>query len=678
MLIVTTTSFTHGLLDRPLKIMSLLKASVRDPSLVGRDGASARFAMIQWCIIFWRLLALLEIVILMAACPGCFFPTERALLLLALGLAHTLVFAWLRARTPVTETRTYYFFDLLACLLLMLIGGNAILIFTMSLYSTTALLARPMVRFWQALLPATALCLTFIAAVWLAPPSHYSDADVADYAVLFFFWAGAWVMGSRIIQRAAVLELDAHLEGQRRRFRRQLHDDLGNTLCGLHYKVQTLDRTVGDGKKKALGFLVQGYDRASRVLDQLLEGIDLQADCETLPDFYHKLERDFDISLDLNGDTGEPELSPQVKHEVFSIIREAVANAVKHGSRAVTIRVLRRRGNLEISVSDQGPGFDDRTLIEKQVRGSLGIKGMKERAEAIGGQLDIESIPGTGTVVRLSIRENTGLKASSNRLTSRLLDSDTYLLLVKLKTLVLILVLVQVVLLEPSMRTNPAVLLVVGLVTAENLSWYAFRSRLYAVLTHHPWLLILDALFYSLLYYVSWRAGVPLLVSEPVSMFIVISAYFLGVTRNLALSLILAAGILAASLLAPPDATLELQRYSKVITDIMDNIILAVLAGFTFLFIRNLDELRAGAVEDVLERQRVSFSASTHRDLSALIHSLKEKVSQWEKQSASRNASMELSAATIQSRSTELKTRLREILRSLEEQDGRGAARQVE
>jgi len=97
----------------------------------------------------------------------------------------------------------------------------------------------------------------------------------------------------------------------------------------------------------------------------------------------------------------ERRLEPYLEVMVFRAIQELVGNAVRH-SQASTIKVQLDMGdtNVRVSVDDNGKGFDP-SLIEE--RGNMGIKVIKERAEKLGGYLDLDSAPGKGTRITFQI-----------------------------------------------------------------------------------------------------------------------------------------------------------------------------------------------------------------------------------------------------------------------------------
>jgi two-component system sensor histidine kinase UhpB len=95
-----------------------------------------------------------------------------------------------------------------------------------------------------------------------------------------------------------------------------------------------------------------------------------------------------------------------VQHDLVRIVREAVHNAVRHAEPSrVTVRATTADGGLEVEIADDGRGFD--VAARAASPGRYGIRGMHERARRLGGGLVIESRPGAGTVVRVSLPVST-------------------------------------------------------------------------------------------------------------------------------------------------------------------------------------------------------------------------------------------------------------------------------
>lgn len=101
-----------------------------------------------------------------------------------------------------------------------------------------------------------------------------------------------------------------------------------------------------------------------------------------------------------------PRLSPVVEMTMFRVAQEALANAAKHArAKHVDITLATTREKATITITDDGTGFDTRRASTASGRWGLTI--LRERAEAIGGVLRIESSPGTGTRVVVEVIRGT-------------------------------------------------------------------------------------------------------------------------------------------------------------------------------------------------------------------------------------------------------------------------------
>ena len=86
------------------------------------------------------------------------------------------------------------------------------------------------------------------------------------------------------------------------------------------------------------------------------------------------------------------------KIALYRILSEALSNAARHGGgAAVAVRATGSDGDLLVEVADDGPGFDSRSDAGE---GHLGLAGMRERTELLGGRFELASEPGAGTRVR--------------------------------------------------------------------------------------------------------------------------------------------------------------------------------------------------------------------------------------------------------------------------------------
>jgi signal transduction histidine kinase len=109
------------------------------------------------------------------------------------------------------------------------------------------------------------------------------------------------------------------------------------------------------------------------------------------------------IRCELEQDGLSAGLSDATKTCVYRVVQEALHNCQKHAG-ATSVRVAMRQSDnqLEVEIRDDGRGFDQEARRQAQHPAGLGLLGMRERVEMLGGTLDISSAPGSGT--RLSLR----------------------------------------------------------------------------------------------------------------------------------------------------------------------------------------------------------------------------------------------------------------------------------
>ena len=107
------------------------------------------------------------------------------------------------------------------------------------------------------------------------------------------------------------------------------------------------------------------------------------------------------IDVTVESTLGERRLPSECEIAVFRIVQEALNNVVRHsGATSASVRVTRNQGTLTVEVEDDGRGLPETHSTDPM--SGVGIEGMEERAELLGGQLRIESSPGRGTLVRLT------------------------------------------------------------------------------------------------------------------------------------------------------------------------------------------------------------------------------------------------------------------------------------
>jgi signal transduction histidine kinase len=209
------------------------------------------------------------------------------------------------------------------------------------------------------------------------------------------------------LQRA---EQQHALEQERARIAQDLHDELGSTLTRLSL-LSGLIRTDKDSPEQVevhAAKLAQSADQTVRALEEIVWAVRPGSDTlQSLTDYIaHFANELFDgnstrCRLDLPHDLPATPLPPDVRHNIFLIVKEALTNALKHaGAGEVQVHAKITGDTLEILVRDDGKGFN-LSLSSEGRRNGLG--NMRRRAEAMGGKLELHSAAGGGTTVKLSV-----------------------------------------------------------------------------------------------------------------------------------------------------------------------------------------------------------------------------------------------------------------------------------
>lgn len=198
-------------------------------------------------------------------------------------------------------------------------------------------------------------------------------------------------------------------EEERRRIARDLHDEIGQKLTLVKMNLQRLQR---DGNRDATGGQV---DESLKLADQALQKVrDVSLDLRpsmlddlglvsALRWYADRHAQRSGVTLSFNaGDVEQRRIPRDVATSCFRIAQEVLTNVARHArAHNVWIDLAAPGAELRCTIRDDGTGFDVAHVRQCALRGkSLGVLSMQERAELVGGGVDIVSAPGDGTEVR--------------------------------------------------------------------------------------------------------------------------------------------------------------------------------------------------------------------------------------------------------------------------------------
>jgi len=325
--------------------------------------------------------------------------------LLLLGPAAVRLLSW-RDPTRLAASPAFVVLDGLLCAL-VLFASNGGLLYSACL--TAPLLAGLLRPRWGGWLVGGLAAVVNAVAEGFEPSLAATAATYTVAENIYLLVAGgAGVVVRASLRHAEDVSLQAQAEvaaAERRRLARELHDSVVKTLHG----VRLLAASAPRGGGQALD--IAGLERTLGVaLDEaraLVGDLRFAAPEEPLPDAVRRCASAWSrrtgvrVRVDAE-DIGER--GPEVAYEVGCILREALENVERHADASeVVVRLTAESGQARLEVADDGAGFafdGHERLAEK---GRFGVVGMVERAQRVGGTLEVRTAPGRGTSVTLRI-----------------------------------------------------------------------------------------------------------------------------------------------------------------------------------------------------------------------------------------------------------------------------------
>lgn len=202
-------------------------------------------------------------------------------------------------------------------------------------------------------------------------------------------------------------------EEERKRIARELHDETGQALASLMVGLRNVEeaptpeevrRRLADLRALSASTLENVRRLALELRPSVLDDLGLAA---ALRRYVHEYAARFQKPVDLQViglDDGQ-RLSPEVETALYRIVQEALTNAAKYAqAEHISVLLECHGGQVSAIVEDDGRGFDAENVLRSGLSANrLGIYGMRERAELVGGTLTIESQEGRGTTVYVRV-----------------------------------------------------------------------------------------------------------------------------------------------------------------------------------------------------------------------------------------------------------------------------------
>jgi len=234
------------------------------------------------------------------------------------------------------------------------------------------------------------------------------------------FWVAAALAGILLLVglyqlrlRQAAARLNARLEerlAERERIARDLHDTLLQGFQGLILRFHEAMMSIPE-PEPARQMMESALDRADEVMAEgrdrvvnLHSCLDKAGDlAQSLAQAGDEIVNGSEVKISVTAQGQAQTLDPMALDEIYCIGREAMVNAVRHSKgRSVEVEVDYAAYELRLRIRDDGRGIDPK-ILQSGRAGHIGLAVMRERAERIGGQLDIISGPSAGTEIELKV-----------------------------------------------------------------------------------------------------------------------------------------------------------------------------------------------------------------------------------------------------------------------------------
>lgn len=202
-------------------------------------------------------------------------------------------------------------------------------------------------------------------------------------------------------------------EAERRSLSRELHDSTGQVLMALTMSISMLSEQVRGQEPSSVPFdrneFLEQLEEIGEMVESVYEEIravshalrppslDVANVDEALSGLCEDYARHSGLQIEYTG-CEPPDLPDNISISLYRLLQEALTNVTKHaGAERVEVSLNDGENQIELSVRDDGVGFAVTEILERKGQGGVGLVGLHERFELLGGALHIESSPGSGT-----------------------------------------------------------------------------------------------------------------------------------------------------------------------------------------------------------------------------------------------------------------------------------------
>lgn len=200
-------------------------------------------------------------------------------------------------------------------------------------------------------------------------------------------------------------------EEERRRISRDLHDEAGQLSVSLGSALSVIEKEIEKRNfqnahrviKDAKSLLTETTKKIKKlVLDIRPAELDILGLPAVLREHFSYYTKTYPLKIKFKENIGSINIDGQVAITLYRVIQEALNNIVKHSkAKRVEIDLLIEKGDIVLSIYDNGRGFEVEDVLKETNIENLGIRGMKERVDLLNGEFSIKSRHRGGTMIRV-------------------------------------------------------------------------------------------------------------------------------------------------------------------------------------------------------------------------------------------------------------------------------------
>jgi signal transduction histidine kinase len=201
-------------------------------------------------------------------------------------------------------------------------------------------------------------------------------------------------------------------EEERKKISRELHDVIAQTLTSIDFRLAALKKDAAlntRGLERSIGRTQTLVQRSVEIVHRFARDLrpmvlDDLGLIPALRSFMTGFTRETGIRVSLCAFDGMEQVNGDKRTVFYRVAKEALTNVARHSQASqAEVKILNLNGAICLSISDNGKGFQSERVLQGKNKGRLGLLGMRERLDMVGGSFTVTSAPGKGTTVMAKI-----------------------------------------------------------------------------------------------------------------------------------------------------------------------------------------------------------------------------------------------------------------------------------